>query len=109
MPLELTIFEYRLSAASIYFLPPNKKTSCVSKVDVSQFCMVINRSRVNQVLNWYHVLITGLDVHIQASDNPRTTLTVEKEEIVFWPYESKKREKKRKGKKTDHLFTVIVN
>ncbi len=59
-----TIFEYCLSAISIYFLSPNKETSGVSKVDVSHFCVIVDGSRVNQVLNWLHVLIAGLDIHI---------------------------------------------
>lgn len=59
-----TIFEYRLSATSIYFLPANKETGGVSKVDVSQFCVVVNGSWVDEVLNWLHVLIAGLDIHI---------------------------------------------
>lgn len=95
-----TVFEYRLSAASIYFLSPNKETGGVSEVDVSQFCVVVDGSRVDQVFDWHNVLIAGLDIHIQASDDPWTPLTVEQEEIVFGLY---------KARKEGTFFTVIVN
>lgn len=52
--------------------------------------MVVNSSRVDQVLDWDHVLITGLDVHVQASYDPWTPLTVEQEKIVFGLYKSRK-------------------
>lgn len=95
-----TIFEYRLSAVSIYFLSANKETGGVSKVDVPRFCVVVDGSRVDQVLDWHDVLITGLDIHIQASDDPGTPLAVEQEEIVFGFY---------KARKGGVFFTVIVN
>lgn len=41
--------------------------------------MVVNGSWVDQVLNWHHVLITGLDVHIQSLYYSRTALAVEQE------------------------------
>ena len=95
-----TIFENCLSAASIYFLSPNKETGGVSKVDVSQFRVIVDGSGVDQVLDWLHVLVAGLDVHIQASDDPRAPLTVEQEEIVFGLYEARKE---------GPFFTIIVN
>lgn len=85
-----TIFKYCLSAASIYFLPANEETGGVSKVDMSQFCIVVYGSWVHQVFNWLHVLIAGLDIHIQASDDARTPLAVEQEEIVFGLYKTRK-------------------
>lgn len=85
-----TIFQYSLSAASIYFLPPNQEAGGVSKVDVSQLCVVVDGSRVDQVFDRHHVLVTGLDVHVQASDHSRTPLTVEQEDIVFGLYKARK-------------------
>lgn len=85
-----TIFKYCLSAASIYFLPSNEETGGVGKVDVSQFCIVVDGSWVHQVFNWLHVLIAGLDIHIQASDDARAPLAVEQEEIVFGFYKARK-------------------
>lgn len=52
--------------------------------------MVVNSSRVDQVFDWHHVLIAGLDVHVQASYDPRTPLTVEQEKIVFGLYKARK-------------------
>lgn len=62
--------------------------------------MVVNGSRVDQVLDWNHVLITGLDVHIQSSDDPRTPLAVEQEEIVFGLY---------KGRKNGPFFLLLLS
>lgn len=57
---------------------------------MSQFRVVVDGSGVDQVLDWLHVLVTGLDVHIQASDDPGAPLTVEQEEIVFGLYKARK-------------------
>lgn len=57
---------------------------------MSHFCVVVDGSRVDQVLNWHYVLITGLDVHIQASDDARAPLAVEQEQIIFGLYKARK-------------------
>lgn len=81
----LTVFENCLSAASIQFLPADKETGGVSKVNVPQFCMVVDCTRVDQVHNGLHVLIAGLDIHVETSDDPGTSLAVEEEEVFFGP------------------------
>lgn len=83
-----TIFEDCFPTVSIYFLPTDEETGGVSKVDVAGFSMVVDSSGVDEVLYWYHVLITGLNVHVQASDDPRSPLTVEQEKIVFGFYKT---------------------
>lgn len=79
----LTIFQNGLSAASIQFLSADKETSGVSKVNVSQFCIVVDCTRVDQVHNWLHVLIAGFYIHVETSDDPRTSLAVEQKEVFF--------------------------
>lgn len=81
---EPTIFENRLSTTSVYFLTSDEKACCVGKVDVSRFCVEVNGSWVDQVLYRLHVLITGLDIHIEPSNDSRTSLAIEQEEIIFW-------------------------
>lgn len=95
-----TIFEYSLSAISIYFLSANQETGGVSKVDVTRFCIVVDCSRVDQVLDGHDVLIAWLYIHIQTSDDPGTPLTVEQEQIVFGLC---------KAREDGPIFTVIVN
>lgn len=86
----LTVFKYCLSAASIYFLPPDQETCGVSKVNVSQFGVVVYGSGVDQVLDGLHVLVAGLDIHIKAPNDARTPLPVEQEEIILGLYKTRK-------------------
>lgn len=50
---------------------------------MSCFCMVVQCSRIHQVLDWEHVFIAGLYVYIQATDYSRAALAIEKEEIIL--------------------------
>lgn len=79
----LTVFENRLSAVSIELLSADKETGGVSKVNVPQFGMVVDCPRVDQVHNRLHVLIAGLYIHVETSDDPRTSLAIEQEEVFF--------------------------
>lgn len=81
--IERTVFENRLPTASVYFLTPDEETGGVGKVDVSRFGVEVDGPRVDQVLDRLHVLVAGLDVHVQASDDSGTALPVEQEQIVF--------------------------
>lgn len=45
--------------------------------------MVVDRTRVDQVLDGLHVLVAGLHIHVQTSDDPRTSLAVEQKEVFF--------------------------
>lgn len=45
--------------------------------------MVVNCTRVDQVHNWLHVLIARLYIHVETSDDPRTSFAVEEKEIFF--------------------------
>lgn len=78
-----TVFKNRLPTASVYFLTSYEETRGVGKVDVSRFGVEVDGPRVDQVLDWLHVLVAGLDVHVQASDDSGTALPVEQEQIVF--------------------------
>lgn len=78
-----TVFKNRLPTTPVDFLTSDEETSGVGKVDVTRFGVKVDGSRVDQVLDWLHVLVAGLDVHVQASDDSGTALPVEQEEIVF--------------------------
>lgn len=78
-----TVFKNGLPTAPVYFLTPDEETRGVGKVDVSRFGVEVDGPRVDQVLDGLHVLVAGLDVHVQASDDSRPALPVEQEQIVF--------------------------
>ena len=84
-----TVFENGLPAASVCSLPADKETGCVGKVDVSRLGVVVDGSRVDQVLDGHHVLVAGLHVHVQTPDDSRPALAVEQEQVVFGLYTHK--------------------
>lgn len=79
----LTIFENSFPAASVNFLPANQKARSVGEVNVSGFGVIVEGSRVHQVLNRNNVLVGGLHVHIQATDYARSSFSIEEEKIFL--------------------------
>lgn len=79
----ITIFENSFPAAPISLLSSYQETCGVCEVNKSCFSMVVQCSRIHQVLDWEHVFIAGLYVYIQAADYSRSALPIEKEEIIL--------------------------
>ena len=83
MTIQPTVFEYRFPPGAVDLLPANQEAGGVGEVDVSRLGVVVDGPWVDQVLDGNHVLVAGLDVQIQAPNDPRTPLPVEQEEVVF--------------------------
>ena len=79
----LTDFEYSLSAAPVDFLSADRKAGGVGEVYVAGFCVEVQGPWADQILDLHHVLIAGLNIHVQASDDTGPAFPVEQEQLVL--------------------------
>ena len=83
-PWYSTFLEDGVPLRAIDLLPADEEAGGVGKVDELALGVEVQCPGVHQVLDGDHVLVGHLGIHVHAPDNPRTTFTVDQEELVLW-------------------------